>query len=124
MVAPSPPSPCGKYGPAGRAGRADQRELQVSCLLPATERPPRHYQGAAPSEASCEWKGAHLAPLADRGVGAVPPRRRGLGLGGDLVPSHSFGKVNPRCVPGNPLLFNLLRSINEWMVVFTCTTGR
>lgn len=45
---------------------------------------------------------AHLGSLADGGIGAMPLRRRDLGLGGDLVSSHSFGKVKPRCVPGNP----------------------
>lgn len=44
MAAPSPPSPLGKYGPAGRVEREDQRELQFSCLLPATERLTCHYR--------------------------------------------------------------------------------
>lgn len=60
MAAPSPPSPLGKYGPAGRVERDDQRELQFSCLLPATERQTRHYRGAALLEVNREWKGCAL----------------------------------------------------------------
>lgn len=122
MAAPSPPSPLGKYGPEGRVERDDQREVQFGCLLPATERPTRHYRGAALLEVNVKGREAHPGSLADTGIGALPLCRSDLGLGGDLVSSHSFYKVKLRCVPGNPSVFNSLRSNNGRMVVFTCTT--
>lgn len=58
MDAPSPPSPLGKYGPEGRVEREDQRELQSSCLLPATERLTRHY-GEQPIRGELRVEGMH-----------------------------------------------------------------
>lgn len=58
MAAPSPSSPLGKYGPAGTVEREDQRELQSSCLLPATERLTRHYS-KQPIRGELQVEGMH-----------------------------------------------------------------